>query len=211
VFRAILVDSNEPELVRDLLKSHGILFTVQKLETADYVFGNVGIERKTVDDFWASMTGKRLFGESGQCKRLGDNFEIPIIALIGSIGRLYVKNPGWIASTMRKIMLSYQIPVCPFATEDDFVRFLVSMVHHPDEIGTFEPVYRKQKGEMNITAKMLMQIPGVGVKRATDIAEKYTFEDIFTAVEFPLDVQLKVEGVGKKTWETIFDALYRSD
>jgi len=202
--QAIVVDSNEPDSCRLLLKKHGILYTVKKLETADYVIGSVGMERKTVEDFYSSMVGGRLFKSNGQCERLKNEFGIPIIVIIGSMNRLLVKHAkksGWIISSIRKIITEYGISVVNLPTEDDFARFLLSVSRHINDVGVVSPQYSERAPALNVTARILMQIPGVGQKRATDIASKYTINDLCNLTD------PSVRGVGSKTWKKIFSAL----
>lgn len=204
----LLVDVNEPKHIREILKQHGIPFIVKDLETADYIYKNVGIERKLGDDFYVSLVDRRLLGENGQCARMVREFEIPAIAFIGSVARLYHKNPNWVASSMREILLGYKIPVIPFDTDDTFARWLVSMVHHGNEIGRFtheKPV--KTKGEMSVPTKMLMQVPGVGPEKAKAIMEKY--KAIINIVNLIEDEGIDVEGIGQVLTQNIWDALFK--
>lgn len=57
----VVVDANEPLEIVDLLASKGVDVERRRLAPADYVVGPIGIERKSVGDFHASMIDKRLF------------------------------------------------------------------------------------------------------------------------------------------------------
>ncbi|MHC1591751.1 MAG: ERCC4 domain-containing protein [Candidatus Helarchaeales archaeon] len=207
----LLVDSNEPESIRKILRKYEVLFTVKKLETADYAFGPVGIERKEIMDFYSSLIDGRLFRPGGQCERLKEEFEIPIIAIIGSLSRLYKKHYkklGWIISSMRKIVLSHGISIISFPTDDEFARFLLSMVRHPDEINSSSPDFRIRTPDLSITARMLMQIPGIGPKKAKMIADEVgTIDDLLFLMSENREELKKIKGIGDKTWDVIWKAI----
>ncbi|MHA1280235.1 MAG: ERCC4 domain-containing protein [Candidatus Helarchaeota archaeon] len=206
----LLVDSNEPDSISTLLRRYDVPFLVKKLKTADYSFGPVGIERKEIMDFYSSLVDGRLFGPDGQCKRLKENFEVPIVAIIGSLSRMYKKHYkklGWMISSMRKIVLSYGITLVSFPTDDEFVRFLLSMVRHSDEICSFVPDYRIKTPNMSTTAKILMQVPGVGPKKAMLIAKHFgSINELLFCLSRYEEKLEKIKGIGHKTWDAIWKA-----
>src|SRR3989442_9162291 len=74
----LVVDSNEPRDIPERLRELGVDIEVQKIAPGDYVLGPVGIERKTLSDFFNSMVRKRLFE---QVRRLRDAYPQPLVIL----------------------------------------------------------------------------------------------------------------------------------
>ena len=60
--KRIIVDNREKNsLVVSELISQGNKIEFKQLEIADYIIGEIAIERKTISDFISSMLNKRLF------------------------------------------------------------------------------------------------------------------------------------------------------
>ena len=74
----LVVDSNEPEDIPDRLRELGVDVEIQKIAPGDYVLGPVGIERKTLTDFFNSLVRKRLFE---QVQRLKDAYPQALVLL----------------------------------------------------------------------------------------------------------------------------------
>src|SRR5438093_2982165 len=78
----LVVDSNEPEDIPERLRELGVEIEVRKIAPGDYVLGPVGIERKTLYDFFNSMVRKTLFE---QVQRLRDAYPQPHVYLEGDL------------------------------------------------------------------------------------------------------------------------------
>lgn len=78
----VVADVNEPLDLLDLLVARGVDVQRQRLAPADFVIGAMGIERKTVGDFHASMIDKRLFE---QLSRLRDAYPKAALLLEGDV------------------------------------------------------------------------------------------------------------------------------
>lgn len=81
-----IVDSNEPQFIRDSLKSKG--WSQKRLTSGDYAFlsssgQSIGIERKTVPDLIDSMQDRL----PNQFFNLIEDYEIPILLIEGHWGR----------------------------------------------------------------------------------------------------------------------------
>jgi len=81
-----IVDSNEPQYIRDVLKSKG--WTQDRLNSGDYAFfsssgQSIGVERKTLPDLIDSMQGRL----PNQFFNLIEDYEIPILLIEGHWGK----------------------------------------------------------------------------------------------------------------------------
>jgi Fanconi anemia group M protein len=78
----ILVDSREPEEISDLLEAKGAEVEILSLEIGDYqISDKIIIERKTREDFEASIIDKRLFS---QAYNLSQSFPRAVFIIEGS-------------------------------------------------------------------------------------------------------------------------------
>ena len=72
---SIIVDTCEkPSMISAELLEQNANIKFEKLEIADYLIGNVAIERKTFRDFISSMINKRLFKQSEELKNIQNIF-----------------------------------------------------------------------------------------------------------------------------------------
>ena len=78
--REMLVDKREPIDIVEKLRQKGINVRLEYLSSGDYIFSNIGIERKTLTDFWGSITArdKRIWSQMFELKR---NFERPFLVI----------------------------------------------------------------------------------------------------------------------------------
>ena len=97
--KVLLIDDREPISFAEIIaKNCPIPIDIQRLKTGDYLCdGEVIIERKTINDFAASLKDKRLFN---QLERLRD-FKHPFILISGQMSDLKSKiNPHSILGAM---------------------------------------------------------------------------------------------------------------
>lgn len=104
----IIQDDREPnmQIVADL-NELGIEFEPRRLSTGDYVFGNVLVERKTIDDFCASIMDKRLEGQIEKMKQSGK--ECFIIVVGGINDRTSEINENCLLGKMVSIVFRHNI------------------------------------------------------------------------------------------------------
>ncbi|MGI0150042.1 MAG: ERCC4 domain-containing protein, partial [Thermoplasmata archaeon] len=81
----LIVDVNEPDDIPHRLRQLGVDIEVQRIAPGDYVLGPVGIERKTLTDFFNSLVRKRLFE---QVQRLRDAYPQPLLVLEGDLSEI---------------------------------------------------------------------------------------------------------------------------
>ena len=66
----LVIDVNEPGDIPERLRALGVDFEIKRIAPGDYVLGPVGIERKTLADFFNSLVRKRLFEQGERSARL---------------------------------------------------------------------------------------------------------------------------------------------
>jgi ERCC4-type nuclease len=79
----ILVDDREPKGMLMLMDTVGLDWERKRMTTGDYVFGDVCIERKTIDDLCGSIVDGRL---EKQIEKMKKDFEFVYVLISGRVG-----------------------------------------------------------------------------------------------------------------------------
>ena len=74
----IFIDDREPKDIIIELKRRHLAVEIRHLESSDYCFGEVGIERKTIGDLYSSAMDRRLWAQLDTLRR---TYKIPIILI----------------------------------------------------------------------------------------------------------------------------------
>ncbi len=189
----ILDDRELRSPVAKLLFSRGIKLHPKRLDVADFIINEqVAIERKTANDFEASIIDGRLFT---QARELSMNFPSPLICIIGSdFLRLHKKA---IIGAQISIATDYHIPIFHFQNEEELADFihilLVQKAKAPKDMKL-----RFEKKTLSKDEQLQMVLEGVsmiGPVHAKNILKKFkTLQKVFSANEKALQ---KVDGVGE--------------
>ncbi|MBX4211939.1 hypothetical protein KW787_00585 [Candidatus Pacearchaeota archaeon] len=120
----ILVDYREKNsLVPSHLVSQGINVIFQQLNVADYLFGNIAIERKTISDLKSSIISKRINSQLLELKQ----YPKPLL-LVEGIGNedLYegIINENALRGFLLSVALEYQVPIIFTQSEEDSARYI---------------------------------------------------------------------------------------
>src|SRR3989344_6168327 len=114
----IIVDHRESKgIIKELAKDNEI--EVKQIHTADFIIhgttteGNelvIGIERKTKEDFLASIIDRRIVT---QLSMLKENFKHPILIIEGTSNIYRIRNfhPNAIRGMLASIAIDYKIPI----------------------------------------------------------------------------------------------------
>ena len=108
----VFADSREHGSVIDRLFKNGINVKVGQLKAGDFIISeDVGVERKTTDDFVNSLVDKRLFE---QAQKLKQNFVRPLYIIEGNFENLFsVRNVDSkaILGALTSLILDWQVPL----------------------------------------------------------------------------------------------------
>jgi len=221
----ILMDPNEPGQVYELLRSRGIDIELRELDFYDYVVegrcGAVGVERKTLDDFIASVLDGRIFY---QTYKLSHDFDTSFLTIIGDLNLYVVERAtvvGDTGETVGRIYLGALIGiglrraldgrggrVHPIILPDMecFVDFLELLNKKLDQSDLFRlPVGGRHTEVGNYMVAMLMCIPGVGREKAKALYKR--FKNMSNLVQADVKQIASVKGIGKKLAERIYHSL----
>ena len=123
--KVLLIDDREPPSFAEIIaKNCPIPIDLKRLKTGDYVCEDVAIERKTINDFAASLKDKRLFN---QLERLRD-FEHPFILISGQMSDLKSKiNPHSILGAMA-YLASQGITIIKIDSYEDLAHLILKLM-----------------------------------------------------------------------------------
>ncbi|MBX4196484.1 hypothetical protein KW805_02770 [Candidatus Pacearchaeota archaeon] len=201
----ILVDHREKNsLVPSHLASQGIGVRFQQLNVADYLFGNIAIERKTINDLKSSIISKRINAQLLELKQ----YPKPLL-LVEGIGNedLYegIINENALRGFLLSVALEYQVPIIFTQDEEDSARYIAILAKKKENK---HPSLRASKitpTEEQRLQYILEGFPRIGPKTAKKLLAKFkTIKNIVNASEEDLQ-----EILGKN--EEIFSYLIKHE
>lgn len=182
ISQKIMVDNREKNsLVISELISMGMEIEFKQLEVADYIIGNIAIERKTISDLISSMINKRIFSQLESLKQYENSFVI-----IEGYDDLDLKETNLSENAIRGLILSisldYKTPII-FTKDTKETAMYIALLA------------KKKKTEISLRSKIRMSdsqrlqfilegFPSIGPITAKKLLEKYkTIKSIINAPE----------------------------
>ncbi len=177
----IIADKREKNsLVIAELNEEGITVEMKQLQVADYLISkDIAVERKTVNDFIASMLNKRLLKQLSDLK---ENYSKPLLIIEGIEEQdLYKseRHPRLHANAIRgmilSILLEFAIPIIFTKDYADTAQFLILLAKRQ----------KKPAREISLKAKrrafslaehqrfVVESLPGVGPAIAKELLKKF--------------------------------------
>ena len=202
----VLVDIREKRSgIPAMLRRMGVPIELKELPVADYVIGNVGVERKTVEDYLQSKFSGRL---DRQLYDLSRNFELSYLVIEGFVTEALMEHKvprfayvsSLVGSSLKRAPdgKQGQIITVNVDTKYDtalFIQALYKKISENDLVRL--PKLVKAKANPNeLLVYIVSSFPDIGEKRATDLLKKFkTIRNLVNATE---DELAKVKGIGKK-------------
>jgi Fanconi anemia group M protein len=194
----IIIDKHEKNslLVSELINKNASI-QLKHLKVADYLIGNIAIERKTVSDFISSMLNKRLMQQLIEIKQ----YPKTLLMIEGIEEKeLYSEDGGINANAIRgmilSILLKFQVPIIFTKNYEDTAQFLL-LLEKRQEQGEkeFSLVARKKASNLKEQQQIILEgFPGIGPKTAKKLLIKY--KTIKNIINTPLEDLQK--DIGKK-------------
>ena len=182
--RILIVDSHEPISIKDKLQQKGIPTDVVLLHSGDYVFSNVGIERKTLRDLWGSITSKdkRIWRQMFELKR---NFERPYL-IVEEFNFRFLRSPSysnqiWGALARISLMGINIVTIASVSSgSKEFVDFVNYLYFSADKTKkTYRPLPAKSKDPVDVFKDTICMVPGIGPVTAEKLVGRYrSWEEI---------------------------------
>jgi len=193
----LIVDANEPEDIPDRLRELGVSIEVQKIAPGDYVLGPVGIERKTLTDFFNSLVRKRLFE---QVQRLREAYPQPLLILEGDLTELSTfKHPQSFLGALLAMELKERVPILTTADKEQTALVLKVLWKSQDKGAPEYGLRHKPKAlSLGQRQRFLVEgLPSIGETLARNLLERFgTVRAVFDASAEELEHTPKI-GAGK--------------
>ncbi|MFH0936127.1 MAG: ERCC4 domain-containing protein [Candidatus Woesearchaeota archaeon] len=212
----IIADHRERKsgIIRELVK-HKVEVEEQQLIAADFIIQtkdnndqikNIGIERKTQEDFINSIIEKRI---NQQLMVLKENFDMPLLIIEGSHNLYTIRNfhPNSIRGMLSSIAIDYQIPIIYTRNYRDTALLLIVMAKRMEKPYTMITLLKKRKP---LTLKEQQQLlietlPGVGPSLSKSLLKEFkNVKSIINASEEDLQ---RAEKIGPKKAREIFKVI----
>lgn len=172
----MIVDLHERESgVIEHLEAKGAEVAVEALPVGDYLLSErVAVERKTVSDFLASLTKKRLYR---QLDALKENFTRPLILIEGrELYGIRKIHPDVIRSTLALIAVEYGFPVIFTRDALDTAGFLYAAASQEQLGRKQKPSLRGEKKPMLLEERqryVVESLPQIGPELAERLLKHF--------------------------------------
>ena len=194
----VYVDSRELRSgIPKLLKGLGVEVEVRTLDVADYVVSEeVGIERKSANDFIQSIIDGRLFD---QVERLKKAYEKPVIIIEGELYGIRNVHPNAIRGAIAAVTLDWGVPILFSSGKEETASYIYLLAKREQEERKKEVRLRSEKKALTLAERQRLIVeglPNVSATLAKRLLKHFgNVERVFTASEEELK---EVEGIGEK-------------
>ena len=211
----IVIDTREKNsLIISEIAEQNVIYELRRLAVADYIIGDIAIERKTVSDFISSMLNKRLLRQLEELKQypkkllIIEGIEEQELYSEGGSGI----NPNAIRGMLLSVVLNYQVPIIFTKNYRDTASFLILLEkrQNRDEKEISLRVRKKTNNIYEQQQIILEGFPGIGPSTAKALLKKFkTIRAIVNAKDKDL---LKIINKNKaNTIKKIASWKYKSD
>ncbi len=208
----LVVDSNEPQDIPEKLRELGVEFEIKKIAPGDYVLGPIGIERKTLMDFFSSLIKKRLFE---QVQRLRDAYPQPLLILEGDLAEISTfQHPQSLLGALLALETTERVPVLTTADKDQTALLLSVLWKKQDRAAAEYGLRHKPKGlTQEQRQRFLVEgLPNVGETLARNLLEHFgSVQAVFNATEEELKKVAKIGDVKAAEIARLVRAKYESE
>ncbi len=194
---AIFVDYREPAEIIPLLQNA----ERKLLPSADYLIGDIAIERKTVSDFCQTLYDGRLFSQLAKMKNDHTNC---FLLIEGIISPIIFSNSRLFYSITQKITILLKIPILFSESLQNTVQIILRLQERKpvflSAVTFYYGDYTKQ-----IQEQILCSFPGIGRKQAKLLLEHFgSLRALFHAKSYDVT---KCIGMGRKRAKSIREVL----
>jgi ERCC4-type nuclease len=180
------------------------------IDSGDYVFNDIAIERKSISDLINSVISKENRHFWDQIKTMKDTYKKPIVLIEGD----FDWNDRLLSGIYYSLIGGWNIPVIFTANRRDSASCISKLF---DKYGSGSqsrippPVVKKEKANKYIKWAMLQCVDGIGGTLATKVINAEPLI-ISSALNYNyVDNKLKKLGVPEKPRKRLLKALYNED
>ena len=190
----IIADIHEKNslILSELHKSTHVRLEIRSLKIADYIIGEIALERKTISDLISSMINKRLIQQLMQMKK----YKKSILIIEGDLEEIYQENDN-ISKALRGFILSiivnYNTSIIFAKDYEDTAKYLITLSKQqlkPKTPVSFHSRIPKSLKEQK--QYILESFPNIGPKKAEKLLKKFkTIKNVVNSSEEELSEILK--------------------
>ena len=192
----IIADIHEKNslVISELHSSTQIRLEIKSLKIADYLVGNIAIERKTISDLISSMINKRLIQQLAQMKK----YKKQILIIEGNLQETLEENSN-ISKALKgfilSISLNYQTPIIQTSSPEDTAKYLITLAKQQTKPTTQIALHSKiPKSKQELKSYILESFPSIGPVTAKKLLKNFpNLISIFNATEQELNEILKTK------------------
>lgn len=187
----IIIDTREKQsMIASILVQKKANIKFEHLHIADYLIGNIAIERKTISDFISSMINKRLFNQLNEIKKYPSYFLI-IEGNRDSLNENF-ENPcrGMILS----VITDFQVPIIFTANQEDTATFLILLAKRIEKSKQeLSMRHMKKPNSLNEQKQFILEgFKNIGPKTSKKLLKE--FKSIKNIINAPIEKLQEVIG-----------------
>lgn len=199
----VFADYREQEIIEHL-KKLGLRVNIVNLDVCDFVCNDIGIERKSFQDFISSILDGRIFE---QAKRMIENYKKRVIIVEG-MGDVERINENYYFSVLSYLAVN-NVSLIFSRNRVETAKIIYWIVRKDSEkkelINSSFVVRKKEKELDKIQERILCAFPGISKVLSKRILKKFkSIKNFVLASENEL---MKIEGIGEKISKRIKDIL----
>jgi len=204
----VILDSIEPQHIKDLFHEFYPDGSVERLDSGDLACTeyNVGIERKTNQDFVGSIMGSN--GEDGrlwhQARRMRDTYASSYIILIGGYNDLPEPDKQrftqdmWTGAII-SLMARYNMKFLKVNTNREFFQISKRIFSKSDGIDKHPMNIKRATNEKEaVLVGALYQVPGIGLEYSKRIIDVLGVDSIIGLCKTTVEDLMSVDGIGER-------------
>ena len=196
-------------------EKEGIPYQMQENLITDYCFGSMGIEAKSIHDYFNSLHSGHL---QNQLANMDDNFERMVLVIHGTVDQYvaalrkrgnrsasYAQMEARYIGSLARFDVDYDITIMQFSTASAAARWIVKRCQKDGTLGSSNTLRTLRK-----TRSEDVRIDGLRALGCSETIAKNLLEHFGSIVELTGATKrelMNIEGVGKKRAEDLHQAL----
>lgn len=201
----IHIDVHEDKKVYKAFDKKKVKYEIKALPVGDIVFNNLCIERKEVSDFYGSVLSQRIYK---QALNMTKNYKYNYIIIVGDYKAMYYNkymrfNNHLFLGAIVSLFLRYGVRVIQCKNNNELVFLTENLIKKlEDNTDQVNAVRIQYNSEEDVKLNILASIPGISIKRASQILDDFDVNIAFTPKHDKQAIS-ELTGFGKKICEEI--------
>lgn len=223
----VYIDDREPTVVKDAVKdyfeSKAIPCRVTRMETGDFFYNGILVERKDCIDLVQSIKDARLNNQRLRMVKMAQKGDIhPYVIIQGTyntafknlkhLPRVHIfTRKSWTSAIAHLEEMGIGVFNIEFRFKHDILPLVIDcLAKHKKDDKPLHEVFVEPQG-LTWDMKAYQCIEGIGYTKAKDLAETITIRDLMRRPrDNAIEVLTTIKGIGTKRAENIYDTIVGS-